>query len=126
MFLDGQLLKESGYIVEHLAKEFPSDQIEASPSLDSIYWAHFAEGRIMTQMGSNMLNNVALPFATKNMSPDEKKGAQMYSAHLNAYYKKEAGKALDEADKFIQDNVWFSGTDKPGIGDVSLHKCWRP
>jgi glutathione S-transferase len=118
-FLDGELLKESGYIVERLVRAFPSANIEATPSLDSIYWAHFAEGRIMTQCGAAMLNMVALPAVSRDMSEAEKKGAQAYSAHLAKSYKAEGEKALAEADAFLQKHQWFSGGDKPGIGDVS-------
>lgn len=75
----------------------------------------------MNQMGSNMLNGVALPVFTKDLSPEEKKGAQAYSAHLASYFKREGQKSLDEADKWLQSHDWFSGGDKPGIGDVS----WR-
>lgn len=73
----------------------------------------------MTMLGSNMLNTVALPFATKGMPEAEKKGAQAYAAHLGAAFKREGQKSLDEADKYLQSHEWFSGGDKPGIGDVS-------
>jgi glutathione S-transferase len=66
-----------------------------------------------------MLNMVALPAVSRDMSEAEKKGAQAYSAHLAKSYKAEGEKALAEADAFLQKHQWFSGGDKPGIGDVS-------
>ncbi|GMK54567.1 hypothetical protein CspeluHIS016_0111530 [Cutaneotrichosporon spelunceum] len=119
-FLDGELIKESGYIIERLVQSFPSDNVESTPSLDSIYWAHFAEGRVMPACGSAMLNSVALQAVTKKLSPEEQKGAQAYQAHLAKLFRGSGLQALAEADAFLQTHQWFSGGDKPGIGDFMM------
>ena len=46
--LDGETLTESGYIVHRLISLFPDTaDIETTPSNNSIFWSHFAEGSMM-------------------------------------------------------------------------------
>ena len=49
MELDGESLAESGYIIERLLKLAPaSADVETTPSDDSLFWNHFAEGSLMS------------------------------------------------------------------------------
>lgn len=52
-------------------------------------------------------------------SEDAQKGTAAMDKWLQGWSHRHAQLALDEAEKFLQHNKWFSGNDKLGVGDVS-------
>jgi len=48
--LDGKMIAESGFITHKLMTAFPAQSVEKEASDDSIFWSHFSEGSLMTQL----------------------------------------------------------------------------
>lgn len=44
------MIAESGFITHKLITSFPSSSIEKDASDDSVFWSHFSEGSLMTQL----------------------------------------------------------------------------
>jgi glutathione S-transferase len=44
------MIAESGYITHKLMTAFPNSAVEKDASDDSIFWSHFSEGSLMTQL----------------------------------------------------------------------------
>ena len=91
--IDGEVITESAYIIQRLLQLVPDhESVETSPSNDSTFWAHFAEGSQMNlfQMGA-VIGASSAAWAggmIEGLSEDERKGIAKYAGWLDQGYLK--------------------------------------
>ncbi|KAL1406805.1 bifunctional glutathione transferase/peroxidase [Vanrija albida] len=116
--VDGRLLTESGFITHYLIGRYTSPNVERTPSDDSVFWSHFAEGTLLLWLQpAFVLSGGARALAKKD---ETRAGA----AALAGWFTGEAGRtvapALQQVEEFLAAHEWFSGTDRPGQGDFMM------
>lgn len=122
--LDGKLLTESGFII-HALLHNPDialpPSIEGTTSESSVFWNHFAEGSIMMFMQPARMTSLRRRgiMADTNVPEAEKRGAKLLGDLMIQTCADGANAALAQAEKFLEENDNFSGSDKFGEGDVS-------
>lgn len=55
----------------------------------------------------------------KSLGEEAQKGADAMEGWVQQWAKKNTKPGYEQAEKFLENHEWFSGTDKPGLGDVS-------
>lgn len=118
VLVDGKLLYESGAIITELLAQFPSPNVEATSSPQSTFWGYFSEGSVMLFFQPQMFLGMGAKVTKKGLSPEEAKGADALQGWFNNWSTGHVKLAMDEAERYLGDNQWFSGGDKLGLGDV--------
>ena len=109
--LDGEVITESAYIIHRLLEIAPPGiDVETTPSNDSIFWAHFAEGSQMNlfQAGA-VIGSTASAWAggkVDGVSEEERKGIAKYAGWLDQGYLKPQNQTnLDQVSLLRQSGV---------------------
>lgn len=105
--LDGEVISESGNIMERLvqvARESGKASAETTPSHDSTYFAHFAEGTLMLWMQASTLITITtgpMAFArASGASEDEQKVVERYAEWVQAnFLKKSSQSHIDQVSR---------------------------
>lgn len=101
----------------------PSSTTESSPSPDSIFWSHFAEGSLMLHLqaaftASKIWEGFSAYKALWLLGPFLG-GVYAFNKFFQGLEKKNLQPMLDHVEEFLGGAVNFSGNDKLGEGDVS-------
>ncbi|ORX34484.1 hypothetical protein BD324DRAFT_636109 [Kockovaella imperatae] len=126
--LDGELLVESGYIIDRILDLFPpGSDVESVPSNNSKFWSHYCEGSLVNyfQMSATLQITSAgwTSGAIGDLDEAGKAGVKKYANFLNeTLIRGEITKNLGQMEKFLAEHPgkYLSGTDKPGSGDFQV------
>jgi glutathione S-transferase len=127
VILDGETLIESGPIVSRLIETYSSPSnahVEAPASAKSQFWSHFSEASFMNILAAGRVVEIGAAGLAPSMSPQEAAGAQKLVKWHKAYVRGGVTQVLGLVEKFLKQNENFSGSEKLGEGDVSIHVCW--
>ncbi|GMK56455.1 hypothetical protein CspeluHIS016_0302950 [Cutaneotrichosporon spelunceum] len=125
LVVDGHTLTESGFITYYLLKHFPiPDEVESTPSDDSVFWNHFSEGSLMLHLQSEITaQKVQQGFAAYRslyLLLFFQKGASSLSKFVQKIAQGNVKPMLEEVEVFLEKNRYFSGGDKLGEGDFMM------
>ncbi|RXK39040.1 hypothetical protein M231_03664 [Tremella mesenterica] len=128
--LDGELLAESGSIVRRLLalKDAPGrENLEDVTGDDSAFWSHWCEGSLMTFFQASALiggsSQAFLAGAGGPISEEGNKSVGDYATWVTTNVLGAQSKVhLQEIEAYLaaHPGKYFSGTDKPGEGDILM------
>ncbi|KAL7421969.1 hypothetical protein Q5752_003741 [Cryptotrichosporon argae] len=126
--LGDRTIFESGAIVSALLAAFPHPSLEDTPSGDTEFWAHWAEGSFMSHIqGATTVAATTQGFAAGKLgvevSEEGGKAVLEYGKwYENVYFRSNVQAQLDLVESWLASHPtgFFSGTDKPGAGDVLM------
>jgi glutathione S-transferase len=119
LYLNDELIYESGAIITELLARFPHKDVEAASSPQSTFWGYFSEGSVMLFFQPARFLGIGAAQVKKNLSADEQKGAGELQKWFDGWSNTHVAMAMGEAEKYLGEHEWFSGSDKLGLGDVS-------
>jgi len=118
LYLNDELIYESGAIVTELLAQFPHPGVECTTSPKSTFWGYFSEGSVLLFFQPARFLAIGNAQVKQNLSNEEKKGADALQKWMDGWSNNHLTMAMGEVEKYLGEQNWFSGTDKPGHGDV--------